>query len=381
MGMEHATPVKPASPGLDPFRFTDELGPAKIVHITEQASGLRATLVIDNVALGAAVGGVRMAPDVTTEECFRLARAMTLKNAAAGLPHGGAKSVIAADPQMSAADKERLIRAFAHAIGELQEYIPGPDMGTDETCMAWIRDEIGRAIGLPAALGGIPLDEVGATGFGLAAAIDVAADRIGLPLAGARVVVQGFGAVGRHVARFLRQRGCVLVAAADSAGAIIDPAGLDIDGLTATTVRGSVAEHPSGTRAPRDAVIDVPCEIWIPAARPNVLDIDNVDRLHTRIVGQGANIAVTPEAELRLHQRGILSLPDFIVNAGGVICGAVEYAGGTEADAFRAIDQRIRANTSAMLDLMASPGTLPRQAATEMAMTRLRIATSTHRFR
>ncbi len=100
----------------DIFRFADHLGPAKIVHITEPSTGLKAVVVVDNVAAGPSIGGVRMAPNVTTEECFRLARAMTLKNAAAGLPHGGGKSVIVADPKAPTSEKERLIRAFAAAI-------------------------------------------------------------------------------------------------------------------------------------------------------------------------------------------------------------------------------------------------------------------------
>ena len=130
-----------------------------------------------------------MAPDVSAEEAFRLARATTFKNAAAGLPHGGGKSVIFVDPKMPLSDKERLVRSFAAAIADLSDYIPGPDMGTDELAMGWIKDETGRAVGLPREIGGIPLDEIGATGFGLVAAIDVARDHIGLPLAGARVVV------------------------------------------------------------------------------------------------------------------------------------------------------------------------------------------------
>src|SRR6516225_10331210 len=145
------------------FRFADELGPFKLVHIYRPSIGLKEVVAIDNIACGPAIGGVRMAPDVNTEEAFRLARAMTFKNAAAGLPHGG-KSVIFADPKMSLRDKERLIRAFAAAIGNLAEYIPGPDMGTDELAMGWIKDEIGRAVGLPREIGGIPLDEIGATG-------------------------------------------------------------------------------------------------------------------------------------------------------------------------------------------------------------------------
>src|SRR6516164_8946032 len=119
------------------FRFADELGPFKLVHIYRPSADLKAVVAIDNIGCGPAIGGVRMAPDVSTEEAFRLARAMTFKNAAAGLPHGGGKSVIFADPKMALRDKERLIRAFAAAIGNLAEYIPGPDMGTDELAMGW----------------------------------------------------------------------------------------------------------------------------------------------------------------------------------------------------------------------------------------------------
>ena len=119
-------------------RFADEYGPEKIVHIYEPRCGLKGIVVIDNVALGPAIGGIRMAPNVTLEECFRLARAMTFKNSAAGLPHGGGKSVIVGSPDGSDREKERLIRAFARGIRELKDYIPGPDMGTNEAAMAWI---------------------------------------------------------------------------------------------------------------------------------------------------------------------------------------------------------------------------------------------------
>jgi len=127
-------------------QYLNDLGPAKILHLHDPHSGLKAIVVVDNVACGPAIGGVRMATDVSTDEVFRLARAMTLKNAAAGLPHGGGKSGIIADPKT--ADMPRLIRAFPRAIREIAEHMPGPDMGTDETCMAWIQDEIGRSVGL-----------------------------------------------------------------------------------------------------------------------------------------------------------------------------------------------------------------------------------------
>jgi len=168
------------------FDFADELGPIKIVHVYDPKCGLRGIVAIDNIARGPSIGGVRMAPDVSVEEAFRLARAMTLKNSAANLPHGGGKSVIFGDPKMDPAKKELLIRAFARAIRNLVEYIPGPDMGTDERCMAWIKNEIGRAVGLPPEIGGIPLDEIGATGLGLRAAVEAAIKYCNFELKGAR---------------------------------------------------------------------------------------------------------------------------------------------------------------------------------------------------
>jgi glutamate dehydrogenase (NAD(P)+) len=365
----------------DLFRFADEFGPARIIHIHRASIGLKAILVVDNTACGPAVGGVRMAPDVSVEECFRLARAMTWKNAAAGLPHGGGKSVIFGDPRMPAADKEQIIRAFAGAIRDTADYIPGPDMGTDEQCMGWVNDETSRAVGLPSVLGGIPLDEIGATGFGLAACVDVAREFIGLDLKGARIAVQGFGAVGKHAARFLAQQGCVLVAASDSKGTLADPSGLDIDALMALKQSGrALREHDKGTKLPVDAILDVDCDIWIPAARPDVLRADNVARLRAKLVPQGANIPCTAEAEQALHERGVLVVPDFIANAGGVICASIEYRGGTQRAAFDYIDERIRANTRAVLQESRRTKTLPRAAALALAERRVCAAMLTRRW-
>jgi glutamate dehydrogenase (NAD(P)+) len=359
----------------------DHLGPAKITRVQEPGLDLEAVLVVDNVACGPAIGGLRMAPDVTTEECARLARAMTLKNAAAGLPHGGGKSVLRGDPRMSAERKERLIRAFAHALRHEGDYIFGPDMGTDETCMAWISDEIGRAVGLPPALGGIPLDEIGATGWGLRHAAEVAAPHCRLDLRGARVAVQGFGAVGRHAARFLAERGAVLVAASDSRAAVHDPAGLDVARLAALKEGGkSVGDYAGGRPLEPDALLDVECDIWIPAARPDVVREDNVGRLKARLVLQGANIPFTPGAEEALHRRGVLVVPDFIANAGGVICAAMEYRGATQAAAFAAIEEKIRANTAAVLEAARAKVVSPRQAAVELATARVVEAMGYRRF-
>ncbi len=363
------------------FRFCDELGPKTILHIWRPSLGLKAILVVDNVAAGPAIGGVRMAPDVSLEECFRLARAMTFKNAAAGLPHGGGKSVIFADPAMEPAKKQELVRAFAQAIGPITDYIAGPDMGTDETAMAWIQDEIGRSVGLPREIGGIPLDEIGATGFGLVSSAEVAADRAGIDLNGARIAVQGFGSVGRHAARFFSGKGARLVAATDSRGTVHDPDGLDVESLIAIKQQGGhVTDLEGGGKMGVEDIVGVDCDIWISAARPDVVRKDNADQVKAKLIVQGANIGVTEEAEAMLAERGVLCIPDFISNAGGVICASVEYHGGTEGQAIQAIDEKIRANTAEVLDRAKRTAILPRTAAVAMAVERIEKAMSLRRW-
>ena len=141
-----------------------------------------------------------------------------------------------------------------------------------------------------------------------------------------------------------------------------------------------VCDYPMGEKLDRDAVIDVDCDIWIPAARPDVVREDNVGRLRTKLVLQGANIPFTPGAEKALHDRGVLVIPDFIANAGGVICAAMEYRGATEAQAFQAIEEKIRANVGAMLDEAAARQVLPREAAMSLAGARVKEAMSYRRF-
>ncbi len=351
-------------------RFADEYGPEKIVYIYEPRCGLKGIIVVDNISAGPGIGGIRMAPDVTTAEVFRLARAMTWKNALAGIPHGGAKSAILADP--ATPNKETLIRQFARAMKAMDGYIPGPDMGTDEVAMGWVRDEIGRSVGLSKVLGGIPLDQIGATGYGLAICAEVAQEFAGVELEGARVVVQGFGNVGTHAARYLAERGTVLVAASDLDGTVYDPGGLDIEQLAAAKKEtGRVTTYKGGKKLPIDAWIDVPCEIFVPAARPDVIDEDNALRLQCKVVLQGANIPVTARAERILHDSGIVSVPDFVANAGGVICASVEYRGGTQKQAFETIEEKVRENTRAVLELAQAHSQMPVEAALSLAKQRV----------
>ncbi|MFI5330438.1 MAG: Glu/Leu/Phe/Val dehydrogenase [Desulfobaccales bacterium] len=370
----------------DILRFADELGPAKIIQVYEPTIDLKAVLVIDNIAMGPAIGGIRMAPDVSIEECIRLARTMTLKNAAAGLSHGGGKTVVYADPKVPKPQKERLIRALACALRNFPEYVMGPDMGTDEECMAWIKDEINHSVtGLPAEAGGIPIDQIGATAWGIRHAIEVALPYCGFPagfsLAKARLAVQGFGAVGKNAARFLAEQKVILVGAADSQGSVYDPDGLDVNKLIRLKDAGkSVVDYPEGQKFDRDAIVGFDCDIWIPAARPDVVTKNNMQALKAKLVVEGANIPVTPEAEKYLHEQGVLCIPDFIANSGGVICAAMEYRGKIESEAIEVIEKMVRTNTRLVLEESRTKNILPREAAMNLAVTRVQKAMSFKRW-
>ncbi len=362
-------------------RFADEFGPTKILHVYEPKVGLKAILVVDNVAAGPSIGGIRMAKDVNVEECFRLARAMTFKNVAANLPHGGGKVVVSGDPKMNIQQKEKVIRALAGSLRDIKEYILAPDMGTNEECMAWIKDEIDRVVGIPTELGGIPLDEIGATGWGLFHSIDVAAERYDIPLKGARIVVQGYGAVGMHAANFLKEREVVLVGVADSGGAISNPDGIDYDILASLKNNGkSVVDYSDATKITTEELIALECEVWIPAARPDVLNDLNVNTLRTKMVAQGANIPCTLGAERYLHENNIINLPDFIANAGGVICAAMEYHGRSQEDAMVRIEKTLRKNTVHILERSEQEKIMPREAAVAYAKDRLLRIMATKRW-
>lgn len=211
------------------FGYADELGPEKVMFFYRPELNLRGILVVDNTAIGPAIGGIRMVPDLTTDEVFRLARAMTLKNSISGIPHGGAKAGIIGDPMDP--KKDELIRAFAEFLRPHQDYIPGPDMGLDERSMAIILRQTGRAIGLPKEVQGIPLDEVGSTGFGVAEAAEIAAGYIKLDQQSATVAIEGFGSVGKAAFRFFTEKGVKVVAISDINGAIYNPQGLSYDAL------------------------------------------------------------------------------------------------------------------------------------------------------
>ena len=352
------------------FQYSDDIGPEKVMYVYDPKTKMKGILVVDNTARGPALGGIRMLPDVTTEEVFRLARAMTFKNAAADIRHGGGKGGIIADPTVE--NKYELIRAYAKAIRPITNYIPGPDMGTDERCMAIILDEIGRACGLPRELGGIPLDEIGSTGYGVAFSTEVACEYVALNLSEATVAVEGFGAVGKAAVRFLIEKGAKIVGVSDSKGATYHPEGLDYDELIRVKkATGTVKKYEKGRSMESADLFKLPVDIIIPGARPDTISKENVYDIKAKLVVEAANIPATLEAERILHDRGILVVPDFIANAGGVITAAVEYAGGTEKGAFEFIRDKIPKNTKMVLDMVRDQKMLPRAAAEKIAKERV----------
>jgi len=352
------------------FQYSDEIGPEKVLYVYDPKTKLKGILVVDNTARGPAIGGVRMAPDVSVQEVFRLARAMTFKSAAADLRHGGGKGGIIADP--ASKNKNDLVRSYAKAIGPIAEYIPGPDMGTDECSMAVVYDEIGRAVGLPRVLGGIPLDEIGSTGYGVVVATEVACEYVLLDLSKASVAVEGFGAVGKATVKFLTEKGANVIAVSDSKGAIYQPNGLNYEKLLkAKETTGAVKNYEGGQTIKNEDLFQLPVDILIPGARPDVISNKNVRDIKATLVVEAANIPVTMEAERILHDRGILVVPDFIANAGGLITAAVEYRGGIESEAFKVIEDKIAKNTKLVLDMARDQKTLPRVAAENMAKERV----------
>ncbi|MFD8495242.1 Glu/Leu/Phe/Val dehydrogenase [Amycolatopsis sp. NPDC059657] len=371
---------------MDLLQSMDEWGPEKIVCVSDTKTGMRGVLVIDNTARGSGKGGVRMSPDVSVNEIARLARVMTWKWAAVDLFHGGAKAGIAGDP--NGQDKERVLRAFARKLADQipSQYVAGLDMGLTERDAAIIQDELGdrgAAVGVPEELGGVPYDKLGVTGHGVAESADAALFRIGRSSSGARVSIQGFGAVGAAAARRLHELGAQVVALSTADGAVYSPSGLDVPkwlDLRAEHGDACVQAAPPHHRIEAGAELLVDCDVLIPAARQDVLGVDLAPEVKAQLIIEGANLPTTPAARQVLAGRGVTVVPDFIANAGGVIAAA--FAMDARHSPFRpdpaaimtSVAERVRRNTDQVLTAAERSGTLPHAAAISIAQGRVRAA-------
>ncbi|HEY8554943.1 MAG TPA: Glu/Leu/Phe/Val dehydrogenase [Burkholderiales bacterium] len=291
-----------------------------------------------NVSRGPGKGGVRYHPSVTLAEVMALAGWMSIKTAVVNLPYGGAKGGIRVDPKKLSRDElERLTRRYTSEINILlgpDRDIPAPDVNTDEQVMAWMMDTYsmneGRTVpavvtGKPVALGG-SLGRHDATGRGVVIIAREIGRRLSLPLAGARVAIQGFGNVGGAAARLFAEQGAVVIAIQDETGTVYNERGIDVAALREyqreqRTLRG----FPGAETIDNTQFWELPCEFLVPAALEGQIDAHNAGRIRARVVVEGANGPTTTEGDRILEERGIVVVPDVLANAGGVTVSYFEW--------------------------------------------------------
>ncbi|HEY4476828.1 MAG TPA: Glu/Leu/Phe/Val dehydrogenase [Candidatus Paceibacterota bacterium] len=357
--------------------MSDNIGPRYVIKVRNHELGVEGILVIDNTNLGPGKGGIRMTSTVGEEEVLRLARAMTYKNALAGIPFGGAKAGITFDPKtVDSKRKKKVVEWFARELKPFlpKLYIAGPDINMTEKEMAVFVQAVGIrqvATGKPKRLGGLP-HELGSTGFGVAEAVKIALAHCGLPLAGARVAIEGFGNVGIFAARFLTEAGLKIVAVSDSKGTVYNRNGLLWkELLKVKKAKGSVINFLNSEKLDNSKVFTLPVDVLIPAALPDVINVGNADQVEARVIVEGANIAVTPEAEAKLISRGVLIVPDVVANAGGVISSYAEHRGYSTDKMFKLVKQKITKSVITVLTEAKKTGQSPRVVAMAIARRRL----------
>lgn len=290
-----------------------------------------------NDAVGPTKGGVRFHPAVNLDEVKALSIWMTLKCGIADLPYGGGKGGVICDPRkMSFTELERLSRGYVRAISQLvgpAKDIPAPDVMTNAQIMAWMMDEYSRIrefdspgfiTGKPIVLGG-SLGRESATARGVAIMIDEALKKKGIPLASARVVIQGFGNAGSYLAKFMHEAGAKVIAISDVNGALYNEKGLDIEYLLDRRDSFGNVTNLFKNTITNDELLTLDCDILVPAAIENQITADNADRIRAQIVVEAANGPTTLEATRILTDRGILLVPDVLASSGGVIVSYFEW--------------------------------------------------------
>lgn len=368
------------------FELMDEWGPEQVICVSDTRTGMKGVLVIDNTARGMGKGGTRMSPTVTIKEVARLARVMTWKWAGVDIFFGGAKCGIVADPR--APNKEEILRSWARALKRHipADYVLGLDMGMEERDAAVVQDELGdrgAAVGSPYELGGVPYDELGLTGFGVAEAAETACEVHGFELNGSSVAIQGFGAVGHAAAKRFAELGAVVVAVSTAEGAVHDPHGLDVARLLELKNEfgdSLVEKYDGGRRVELGQELFVDADVVVPAARQDVIAEEDVASIKGKVLVEGANLPTSKKAQQILNERGVTVIPDFIANAGAVVGAGV--AMDARYSAFRPdagailelISTKMRANARMVVEAARSGGVTTHEAATKLAQQRVRAA-------
>jgi glutamate dehydrogenase (NAD(P)+) len=291
-----------------------------------------------NPARGPAKGGIRYHPEVTLDETRALAMWMTWKCAVVNIPYSGAKGGVVCDPKrLSIHELENLTRRYITEISIMvgpESDIPAPDIGTNPQVMAWIMDTYSMHKGytVPAVVTGKPVAIGGsegrleATGRGVTVVAHEAAKMLGFGLEGARVVIQGFGNVGSATAKLMHQVGAKVVAISDARGGIYNPNGLDIPSLLHCAGRdGCIQAYRDADHLTNKELLELPCDILVPAAIHGVITSENAHNIRARIIVEAANGPVTPDADRILQDNGVLVVPDILANAGGVVVSYFEW--------------------------------------------------------
>jgi len=295
------------------------------------------------LTMGPTKGGIRYHQEVDLGEVSALAMWMTWKCALMQLPFGGAKGGVRVDPTgFSNKELQRLTRRFtSEIIGMIgpDKDIPAPDMGTDEQVMAWIMDTYSQQVGysVPAVVTGKPVVLGGslgrreATGRGVVYTIEDAAQHLGMTLNQSTAVIQGFGNVGSHAARFLAEDGVKIIAVSDATTGIYNPQGLSVESLlTYVHEHRFLQGYPDGEAISNAELLELPCDILVPAALQNQITAENASRINCKLLAEGANGPTTLEADEILNNRGIFIVPDVLANAGGVTVSYFEWVQGTQ---------------------------------------------------
>lgn len=347
-----------------------------------------------NTARGPAKGGVRYHPETTLDEVRALAMWMTWKCAVVGLPFGGSKGAVVCDPRrLSQRELERLTRRYTSEISMLigpERDIPAPDVNTNPQVMAWIMDtySMHRGYTVPAVVTGKPVEIGGsrgrsdATGRGVAIVAREMTRRLRMRMAGTKVVIQGFGNAGSVTARLLHEAGATIIAASDTQGGVFNALGLDpVDLLRHKAATGSVVGFPDSDPISGTDLLELPCDILVPAAIENQITVANADRVRARIVVEAANGPTTPEADLILAERGVMVLPDILANAGGVTVSYFEWVQDlqcffwSEDEVNRKLEQVMVSSLEQVLATAEQRGVPPRVAAYLLAIQRVAQAT------
>lgn len=362
---------------------TDQWGPEKVLQVYDPDTGMKGVLVIDNTSTGPGKGGIRFAEGTSPLDVFKLARTMTWKCAAAGLPFGGAKGGIIADP--NSVDRVAWVKSFAKMIRPYcpGQYIAATDIGTTELDMAIFAHEIGdmrACTGKPSELGGIP-HELGTTGYGVTTALETALEvlselkAIHIQRDNIKVSIQGFGNVGSFTARFLDSAGIKVVAISDVSGLVCNKDGLNIPRLMIDMKGKSILSDLDGYDIlDKNQIFEFNSDIFIPAAMGNVIIDKTVTKLlnhGVKIVIEAANLPTSSTADEYLNKNGVWLIPDFLANAGGVIGSFVEYQGRTEKEAFELIRYKISKNIKNILTQAIMNEENPRILALEMSKQRV----------